>query len=244
MHAKYKKRLAALCGRLARTLVAGIALLSLASCSAAPADGTHKAGAVSGSPHAYAYTQDNTLAQPTDAPEGMELVASAYGMTLYLDGVSTRFALRDQMGTLWYSSLTEEAADMDDTAYGEYSRALTSLITVKACDAIGESAKEYASTRYSVEDGAYTVRYLQDGQAGQAGFRIDFEFIDLSLTIPLVVGLRDGALFAEILTGEMASTDPNTVVLEIGLLPHFGSNFPRRRGYSWLPGMAAAPLSR
>ena len=235
MHEKHKNRLTALYGRLMRMLVVGIALLFLASCSVAPADGTHKAGVTSGSPHTYAYTQDNTLAQPTDAPEDMELVASVDGMALYLDSASTRFALRDQMGTLWYSSLTEENADMDDTAYGEYRRALTSLLSVKTCDANGESAKEYASTRYSVEDGTYTVRYLQDAQVGQAGFRIDFEFVDLSLTIPLVIGLRDGALFAEILTGEMAITDPNTVVLEIGLLPHFGSASREDCGYMLVP---------
>lgn len=57
----------------------------------------------------------------------------------------------------------------------------------------------------------------------------------MSLTIPLVVGLRDGALFAEILTGEMASTDPNTVVLEIGLLPHFGSTSREDSGYMLVP---------
>lgn len=233
MQAKKKNRQRAAIRRSVRLFLIGAALLSLSACGVPAAGNLPDAGEVPAS--SYTYAPDNTLEQPADVPEGMELAAEADGMALYLDGLTTRFALRDKQGNLWYSSLTEEEADMDDTAYGEYRRALTSLLTVKTCDANGESAKEYASTRYSVEDGAYTVQYLLDEHGKQIGFRIDFEFIDLSLTVPLLVGFRDGALIAEVPTEEIQNGDPNTVVLEIGLLPHFGSASEEESGYMLVP---------
>lgn len=218
---------------LPQLFAAGIILFSLVSCAASPGSSTPKADGMSSS--AYTYTQTNCLSSASDTPKDMELAALSDGMALYLDPVSTRFAVRDRQGRLWYSSVSEEEADQDETAYGDYRRALTSLITVKACDSHGESAKEYASSRYSVRDGDYTVRYLLDEQGTQFGFRIDFTFTDLSLTVPLTVGLRDGRLFAEILTHEIENSDPDTVILEIGLLPHFGSASQEDSGYMLVP---------
>lgn len=218
-----------------RFAVLGVTLIFLTSCSNTPADYVHRVEGTGEGSYTYEYVKTNALDQPADVPTDMELTASVDGLELYLDELSTRFAVRDQWGKLWYSSLSEEDIDADETAHGEYRRALSSLLTVRTCNTKGEMTKEYASSRHSVEDGTYTVHYMANEQGTQIGFRIDFEFSELSLTIPLIVGIRDGRLFANVPLEEMKVDDPETVVLEIGLLPHFGSASSGDTGYMLVP---------
>ena len=212
-----------------------VLLLSLTACGSSESANTPRP--FTDPSDTYTYTEDNTLSQPAGIPyEEYELVAAVEGMELYLDPISTRFAVHDGQGGVWFSHVTEDEADRDETAYGEYRRAMTSLLSLYACDENAQSGKEYASTRYSVEDDAYTLRYVLDEAGTQIGFRIDFEFWDLWLTVPMVVTLENGALRAAVLNEEIVYEQPETTVLvEIGLLPHFGSASTEDTGYMLVP---------
>lgn len=185
----------------------------------------------------YTYEENNALDQPATIPyEGYELVAAVDGMELYLDPVTTRFMLHDGQGGVWASHLTEDEESMDELAYGEYRRAMTSLLSVYSCDENAESGKEYASTRYSVEDEAYTIRYVKDESGRQIGFRVDFEFLDLWVTIPMVVTIGEGVLSASVLNNEIVNEQPeSTVLTEMSILPHFGSASTADTGYMLVP---------
>ena len=221
--------------RLLSLALAAVLLLTLAGCGSGGAAETPRPY-TDPSDH-YTYSADNALSQPAGIPyEKYALVAAVDGMELYLDPITTRFAVHDGQGGVWFSHITEDEADMDETAYGEYRRAMTSLLSLYVCDENAQSGKEYASTRYSVEDDAYTLRYVLDETGAQIGFRIDFSFYDLWLTVPMVVTLENGALRAAVLNDEIVFEQPETTVLvEMSLLPHFGSASTEDTGYMLVP---------
>ena len=239
--------------RLVALMAATVLLLSLCACGA---------NGLSGSPWpsddpsaSYTYLDSNSLIQPATVPyEGYELVASSEGMELFLDPLTTRFVLHDGQGGVWYSHLTDEQEAEDETAYGEYRRAMTSLLSVYACDQNAESGKEYASTKYSVDDDAFVIRYVKNAEGAQIGFRVDFEFIDLDVIIPMVVTVEKGVMSASVLNNEIVmdaskvNADPETeaeeeeavrqkttVITEMSILPHFGSASSTDSGYMLVP---------
>ncbi|MBQ8753045.1 MAG: hypothetical protein IJZ13_08085, partial [Clostridia bacterium] len=186
-------------------------------------------------PESYTYTDTNPAPQGAAPAEGMETVAAVGGNTLFFDPETTRFAVKTAAGAVWYSTLSEEEADADDMAAGPFRRAMTSWLTVYACDNTGALGKEYSCWRDSVQAGAYTVRYMQDEAGTPVGVRVDFTFESISTTVPVTAVLTPSGLQAAVLLDEVIAEDPEYVITDMNLLPHFGSGSPEEEGYLLVP---------
>ena len=89
-------------------------------------------------PDKFVYQIENTAAQTENLEDGMKLVAVAGVYRLFFNTETTRFAVKAENGTVWYSSLTEEEVEADEFTSGPWARAMTSLVTVYASDVYGE----------------------------------------------------------------------------------------------------------
>ena len=182
----------------------------------------------------YTYSGKSQMKSERTGPDGLPLAAESGDMKLYFDAVTTRFLLDDGLA-IWESFPNEETVDADETTYGEYKRAMQSLLTVRITDSSGAVVKEYASFQESVQEETFAVQYIADDQGNQVGVHVNFTFENLELDIAVEILLEDGGLRLSVPADGMRLHSADHYILDVTLCPFFGSADKEADGYILVP---------
>lgn len=164
---------------------------------------------------------------------GGTLCAETDTLELFLEEEYGAFAVRSKAdGYTWYSH--PPAWEDDEYAFGLQRMEMPAFLIV-----------EYTlkSTGISDRVNSYTGSVLEETYAVtqvDKGFRIEFTFPDLSLTVPMEVTLSAEGLDVRVLTGEMKAEDEDVFVESITVLPYFGAGKAEEDGYLFVPDGSGA----
>lgn len=159
---------------------------------------------------------------------GAALCAETDALELYLSTQDMTFFVKNKAnGYLWHSNPPERADD-------EYSRGIQKM-EMSAWLNINYTRK---STGIEDKVNSYTGSAMDENYKLydiENGFRIDFRFEDIALTVPMEVQLAGDSLTVRVLTGEMVQDDPDIFVETISVLQYFGAGKMGEEGYLFVP---------
>ncbi len=161
------------------------------------------------------------------------VAASNDRFVLAYDEQTSYIALYDQTtGQKWYSNPPiGQAADPYTVGM-----AITDIRSVLKLTYTKSSLKEDKANSYSgsvIKDGvSYRVQ--------PEGLRVDYNFTELKLTIPVQYTLTEDGMIAEILYNEMDTSKSSNTINDIEFLAYFGAAGPKDEGYFIIPDGAGA----
>ncbi|MBQ8683450.1 MAG: hypothetical protein IJ518_02900 [Clostridia bacterium] len=185
----------------------------------------------------YAQPEDDTAPADSTAPlPDSGLYAETDTMELFLEPEYATFAVRSKAdGYSWYSH--PPAWEDDEYAFGlsrmEMPAWLVLDYTLKSTG-ISDRVNSYTG---SVLEETFTVTKLDNG------FRVEFTFPDLSLTVPVEVTLTADGLDVRVLTGSMKAENSDIFVENITVLPYFGAGKAEEDGYLLVPDGSGAIIN-
>lgn len=170
------------------------------------------------------------------APSGYTHIASSGSLTLYADMKSGDFAVYDsESARTWYSGQQEVLDSENPISQLNSGRVKTELVSMLALNYVQMST--IASTAvplyqnsyaYCVNEGNVTVRSVKNG------YRADYYFADLDITVPIEVTLDENALNVRII-GEELKAGNDYLITSVALLPGFMAGDDRYQGYLFVP---------
>lgn len=174
--------------------------------------------------------------QKSDLPENYELVSETAEAVLYSDMESGNFIFGDKAGQkLWYSIPND--LENDELTIGSRRSQIRSMLLVEYVDmrtvATSTVPEMLASYRDSVEYGDAEVKKIENG------IRIEYNFADYGIWIPLEITLNDSALSVRVKTSELKQTSYNQV-RTIHVLPCFTAAGITEQGYLFIPDGSGA----
>ncbi|HIZ19417.1 MAG TPA: hypothetical protein H9674_00975 [Firmicutes bacterium] len=189
-------------------------------------------------------TQDGA-AQGTEpvaqAESGYSVVAENDGYRLYADMQTGDFALLDiAEDRLWYSGQWD-VLDQDSPSYDlNVGKIKTDLVSMLAVDFVQLST--IASTPTPTNQNSYAYCVVKDNVTVQTvadGYRADYYFEDVGITIPVEILLKEDGLSVRIIGSEIQMGEEYWVTA-IQLLPGFMAGDDRYDGYLFVPSGSGA----
>ncbi len=154
--------------------------------------------------------------------EDYVLCAEENGLKLYVQPSTTAFYVETAAQEKWFSC--PEDRENDWFADGIYKMEMASLMVVQYTDTSNGESSRFNTMTGSVYDNTYRLSTLE------SGFRVDYEFSEYNVTIPLCVYLEDGMLRVRVLLDQIEKQD-GFFIRSIALLPFFGAGGEADEGY-------------
>lgn len=180
--------------------------------------------------------KQNDLTEKILPENEISLCAQTDSLELYLNTEDMTFSVKNKTnGYLWYSNPPERADD-------EYSRGIQkmemsawlNISYIRKSNGIEDKINSYTG---SVTDGNYKIYELENG------FRVDFRFEEIALTVPMEVQLTQDGLTVRVLTGEMVQEDEDIFVETMSVLQYFGAGKIGDEGYLFVPDGSGALIN-
>ncbi len=201
-------------------------LLCGSFCLNGSAEGSDKAG-----------TGSKTTLTEKQLPENeTSLCAQTDSLELYLNTEDMTFFVKNKAnGYLWYSNPPTRSED-------EYSRGiqkmeLSAWLNISYITKSGGIADKINSYTGSVADENYKIYEHENG------FRVDFRFEEISLTVPMEVYLTKDGLSVRVLTSEMVQDNEDIFIDSISVLQYFGAGKLGDEGYLFVPDGSGALIN-
>lgn len=163
--------------------------------------------------------------------EDYVLCAEENGLKLYVQPSTTAFYVETAAQEKWFSC--PEDRENDWFADGIYKMEMASLMVVQYTDTSNGESSRFNTMTGSVYDNTYRLSTLE------SGFRVDYEFSEYNVTIPLCVYLEDGMLRVRVLLDQIEKQD-GFFIRSIALLPFSAQAAKRTRAICSLPTVRAA----
>lgn len=174
-------------------------------------------------------------------PEGYTLLEENGGIKLFVDMKTGDFAVLDEtVNRVWYSGQHEVLDINNPISQLNFGRIKTDIVSMLALNYVQVST--IASTAvplyqntyaYCVTEGNVKVNVIT------GGYRVEYYFDDLEVTIPVEVILNNGKLKVSIIGNEIKSGDTYRIT-SIALLPGFLAGDERNDGYLFVPSGSGA----
>ena len=162
-------------------------------------------------------------------------VASNDRFVLAIDEVSTYISVTDKTtGQTWYSN-PPIAVSTDPYLEGMAKTDIRSILHVSYTNA-SLKVKETNSYSGSVMKDAFEIKEVKDG------VRVDYNFEEVKITIPVQYTLTEDGMKAEILYSEMKQDSTNTINT-IDFLTYFGAAGEKDEGYLIIPDGSGAIIN-
>lgn len=168
---------------------------------------------------------------PVSPMESYERMAENAHATLWADPDTGLFALENKAtGKRWMS--TPSDGESDDRTMGSLRTQLQSQVVIRYIykeDELDAKSAAVANSQIECVDGGHIrTSRLSDG------LRVDYDFADIGVKIPVTYRLTDDYLEASVVWDEI-ETDDAVYLMSIQLLPAFGANGGTADGYLLIP---------
>lgn len=174
-----------------------------------------------------------TAGEPVAAADGFQEMASNSNFTLYFNSENCYIALQDKRtNTMWYSNPLVES---DPRASGITKTHLRSQLSITYTNKNKTQVSEMNSYAGSVAKDAATSQKITNG------VRVDFNFPQMSISIPVTYELKEDGLKATILVDEIKENESQLIT--IGLLQYFGAGSMEDDGFLFVPDGSGAIIN-
>ena len=168
-----------------------------------------------------------SINEPSEAPEGMELIAKKGYLAMFLNKTNAEFAIEDlRDNTMWYSNPIDR--EEDTIAKGSPKNELSSQLVVVDVN----TEKNITKTRNSLI-GSLNKKGLKV-EVNDSGFTAIYDFPEYKYTIPVTFTLLEDSFKATIETDKIKEYG-DLKVFTVGILPVFGAQNSDQEGYILLP---------
>lgn len=162
--------------------------------------------------------------------EGYNFITENNGLTMYAEKKTGLFKLVTQNGQEFYSvsqSLDDDTktSKKNKIAYG--SQLIIEYAATEDFSSTGLVSKTNSQVGCVNRDTVKTKRL-------ENGIRVEYDFTNLSIFIPVEYTLEDGKLFARIITDEITEGQDASLI-SVNLLPSFGAGNENEDGYIFIP---------
>lgn len=183
-------------------------------------------------PSSIALTSENTDVISSD---GYEFIAESNGLKMYADINTGLFKLVDKKGKEFYS--VSQSLETDTKTSRKNKMAYGSQLILQY--AVNE---DFVSTGKTFETNS-NVGCVNKGTVGckkiENGIRVNYNFENIEIIIPVEYKLVDGKLSAEIISSQIKE-GKDASLIQINLLPSFGAASEKEKGYIMVPDGSGA----
>lgn len=180
------------------------------------------------------------IAMP-DVADGYSLITQDGKLILFADKNTGDFAVYDtEAKQLWYSGQREVLDNENPISQLNFGRVKTDLVSMLSLNYVQIST--IASTAVPLYQNSYAYCVSEGNvefQEIENGYRADYYFADIDITVPVNVILKDGCLLVGIIGKEIKKSDDYRLV-SISLLPGFMAGDDRNDGYLFVPSGSGA----
>ncbi len=175
------------------------------------------------------------------APEGYVKIEENDNLILYADKTTGDFAVYDiAAGHLWSSGQTEVNDSESEASQLNSGRAKTEIVSMISLEYVQVST--IASTAVPLYQNSYAYCVMEDHvtvKEVDGGYRAEYYFADIDVTVPVEVTLTKNALQVRIVGDELKIGKAYRVT-SISLLPGFLASDDRYEGYLFVPSGCGA----
>ncbi len=174
-----------------------------------------------------------TAGEPVPVADGFQEMASNDNFVLYFDSQNCYVAVQDKRtNAMWYSNpLIED----DPLASGIANTNLKSQLGITYTNRNKTQISEMNSYAGSVAKETFSSQKITDG------VRVDFNFSQLGITIPVTYVLEEDGLAASVLVNEI--TEGDNQLITVTLLEYFGAGSMEDEGYLFVPDGSGAIIN-
>lgn len=184
---------------------------------------------------------ENVASKTPNVPEGYSLLEENGGLKLFADMKTGDFAIFDDaVKRMWYSGQYEVLDAENPISKLNFGRVKTDLVSMIALNYVqvstiaGTAVPLYQNSyAYCVADGNVKVEKIT------GGYKAEYYFSDLEITVPVEVVLKDGKLCVTII-GDGIKVGDTYRITSIALLPGFLAGDERHSGYLFVPSGSGA----